>query len=503
MAGAGAPLLYEVAARPWLARLSARHGRRVTLGDVPDEDLEALAERGFDHLWPMGVWRTGDEAARIAREQPWLRDRWREAFAEVAAPELVGSPFAVAEYVVDEQLGGDDGLDRLRRRLANVGIGLVLDVVPHHTATDAPWVRDHPDWYVAGSDAQRAAEPAGYLDAPIPGTSRWIAHGRDPYFPPWSDTVALDYRNPAVHEAMTRVLRGIAERCDGVRADMAMLVLDNVFRSTWGERSEPPDADGTRDEFWAGSIAAVHRDHPGFLFIAEAYWGLEWRLQQLGFDFTYDKTFYDRLVAGEGAALAAHLRADEGFQRHSVRFLENHDEPRAAATLPVTRHQAGAVLASTVPGMFLIHDGQLDGGRVRSPVQFARRPDEPSDPGLQAFYARLLEVLRDSGLRRGSSLRLEPAQAWPGNPTHEAFVARLWTGPGDLLHLVVVNMGSTQGQCRVAIPEPRLAGRTAVLEDLLGNARHERFGDELVVPGLYLDLPPDGYHLFRVQRHAG
>lgn len=503
MSRPGAPLINEVAARPWLARLSARHGRLVTLGDVPDEELEALAERGFDYLWPMGVWRTGDEAARIAREQPWLRDRWRGAFPEVAVPELVGSPFAVAEYVVDEQFGGDEGLDRLRQRLAEVGVGLVLDFVPHHTATDAPWVRDHPDWYVAGSDAQRAVDPAGYVDAPIPGTSRWIAHGRDPYFPPWSDTVALDYRRLAVHEAMTRVLRGVAERCDGVRADMAMLVLDDVFRSTWSERSVPPDDDGGTVEFWAAAIAAVRRDHPGFLFVAEAYWGLEWRLQQLGFDYTYDKTFYDRLVAGDGPELAAHLRADEDFQRRSVRFLENHDEPRAAATLPVGRHRAGAVLAATVPGMFLVHDGQLDGSRVRSPVQFARRPDEPADPELQAFYAQLIDVLRDSGLRRGSSVRLDSVQAWPDNPTHGAFAARLWIGPGEGLHLGVLNLGPTQGQCRVAIPEPGLVGRSVVLEDLLGDARYERPGAELVAPGLYLDLPADGYHLFRVHRDAG
>ncbi|MBI3747317.1 MAG: alpha-amylase, partial [Chloroflexi bacterium] len=166
MSRRGAPLLYEVAARPWLARLSARHDRQVTLGDVPDEDLQALADRGFDYFWPMGVWRTGDAATRIAREQPWLRDRWGQAFPDVAVPELVGSPFAVAEYVVDERLGGDEGLDRLRGRLATVGLGLILDVVPHHTATDAPWVRDHPDWYVVGTDAQRAADPAGFMDAP-------------------------------------------------------------------------------------------------------------------------------------------------------------------------------------------------------------------------------------------------------------------------------------------------------------------------------------------------
>lgn len=498
MPGPHGPLLYEVAAIPWLARLSARHGRRVTLGDVPNEELDALAARGFDYLWPMGVWRTGDAAAEIAQREPWLPNRWREAFPDATVPELVASPFAVAEYVVDERLGGDGGLDRLRRRLADVGLRLVLDFVPHHTATDAPWVREHPEWYVAGSDAQRAADPAGYADRPIPGMRRWMAHCRDPYFPPWTDAAPLDYRVPAVREAMTSQLVAVSRRCDGVRADMAMLVLDDVFRSTWTERSVASTEDRPAGEFWPDAIAAVRREKPGFLFIGEAYWGLEWRLQRLGFDFTYDKTFRDRLAAADGAALAAHLRADEDFQRRSVRFLENHDEPRAAEVLPPPRQRAGAVLAATVPGMFLVHDGQLEGARVRAPVQFARRPDEPADPGLQAFYARLFGVLRDSALRTGTSIRLDPAPAWTGNPTHDPFVARLWTGSGGTRHLAVVNLGPTRGQCRLAIPEPGLAGRVVVLEDLLGDARFERAGVELLAPGLYLDLDADAYRVFRL-----
>lgn len=195
MATAAAPLPYEVATRPWLARLSTHYGRRVTLGDIPDEEIEARERLGFDYLWPVGVWRTGEAATRIARRQRWLREHWSDGHPRGTAPELVASPFAVAECTVDDDLGGEAGLDRLRRRLADAGVGRILDFVPHHTAT-----------------------------------------GRDPCFPPWRDTVALDYRNPAVREAMACQLLEVAGRCDGVRADMAMLVLDDVFRLTWSER---------------------------------------------------------------------------------------------------------------------------------------------------------------------------------------------------------------------------------------------------------------------------
>lgn len=235
------------------------------------------------------------------------------------------------------------------------------------------------------------------------------------------------------------------------------------------------------------------------MFIAEAYWGVEWRLQQLGFDCTYDKTFRDRLIAGDGRSLAAHLHADEAYQRRSVRFLENHDEDRAAASLPLGRHRAGAVLAATAPGLFLVHDGQLEGARFRSPVQFARRPEEPVDPAVRELYARLLGALAASGIRRCRPVRIEPRPAWNGNPTHEAFVAHLWMGPGVRLHLAVVNLGATAAQCYLPLPAPELAGRTVALTDLLGPARYERSGDELLGRGLYLDLPAEAVHLFRIE----
>lgn len=495
----GAPLLYEVATRPWLNRLSDRHGRRITLGDVPDPEIAAIASAGFDFLWPMGVWRTGEAAARIAQRQPWLRRRWLEAFPGSPEAELVGSPFAVAEYAVDEELGGDTGLELLRRRLADAGLSLILDFVPHHTASDAPWIDEHADWYVAGGDAQRHSDPAGYFDRPIPGTHRWLAHCRDPFFPPWTDTAPLDYRNPAVRRVMTHVLSSIAERCDGIRADMAMLVLDDIFRRTWAGRSLPPDEDGANGEFWDVAIASVRRLHPGFVFIAEAYWGQEWRLQQLGFDYTYDKTFLDRLARGDGSGLAAHLRGDDAYQRRSVRFLENHDEERAAAQVPFDRHRAGAVLAATVPGMFLAHDGQLAGARFRSPVQFARHPVEQTDQAIGDFYARLFGALAESQLRHGVPLRLVPEPASAGNLTREPFVAHLWSGPLERLHLAVVNLGGTAGQCRLRIPVARLAGRPVRLVDLIGPANYERPGDELLDPGLYLDLPASAVHLFRIE----
>ena len=234
-----------------------------------------------------------------------------------------------------------------------------------------------------------------------------------------------------------------------------------------------------------------------FLFIAEAYWDLEWRLQELGFDYTYDKRFLDRARQADGRDLVAHLRADPDYQRHSVRFLENHDEDRAAAILPPERHAALALVAATVTGMFLVQDGQLEGSRLRTPVQFTRQPDEPLDAAIHLSYETLLDALVDSGLRHGSCVAIEPLPAWAGNPTHEAVIARLWHAPDGRPYLAVANLGATAGQCYIRLPLDQAAGRTIVLDDLVGAARYERSADDIVDgPGLYLDLPAAGHHLF-------
>jgi len=496
------PILYEIDTRSWLERLSREHGRRVHLGDVPPAALEPLLESGIDLVWLMGVWRTGPAGRAVSRSLPWLETAARAVLPDFEPADIVGSPYAIAADEVAPTLGGDEGLARFREQLARASIGLVLDFVPNHTAIDHPWVHRHPGWYVSADREQVEAEPEAYFSVRADGRTHRIAHGRDPSFPAWRDTAQLDYRIPEVRVAMADALRQIAARCDGVRCDMAMLVLDDVFRSTWQDRgSSPSIPDGPAGEFWWHAIRHVRERFPEFLLIAEAYWGLEHRLQQVGFDFTYDKVLLDRLRDGPAEAIGAHLRADPDYQRRSVRFLENHDEPRAATALSRTRQRSAALVAATVPGMFLLHDGQLDGGRVRTPVELGRRPLETPDPDVRSFYDRLLGALGGEAFRKGVPVRLEPRATWEGDPTNAAFVAWLWAGPRRSLRLAVANLGPTTGRCFIPLALPELAGRTITLDDLLGDARYVRDGRDLLDRGLYLELPPDGHHLFRIRGH--
>jgi hypothetical protein len=234
--------------------------------------------------------------------------------------------------------------------------------------------------------------------------------------------------------------------------------------------------------------------------MAEVYWGMEWELQQQGFDYTYDKELYDRLHRRDAAAVRGHLRADADFQRKSVRFLENHDEPRAASAFPPNVHEAAAVLAYLVPGLRFFHDGQLEGRRVKLSMHLGRRPDEPVDPRLRDFYARLLAVLKRPEVRGGAWRLLACRSAWDGNPTHEHFLAYDWDGPDGNRLLACVNFGPTQGQCFVADPfAGAYRGRSVALNDLLHPVRYERDGNELADRGMFLDLPPWSFHAFDVR----
>ena len=493
------PALYQINTRILLYELGAALGRAATLEDVPDSALDEIAADGFDWVWLLGVWQTGEAGRQVSLRMPELQPEYRELLPDFTADDVCGSPFAVREYVVHRDFGGPGALERFRRRLAERGAKLMLDFVPNHTALDHPWVREHPEFYVHGTDADLAREPQNYIRVDTRLGSRVLAHGRDPYFPGWTDTLQVNYRHAGFREAMLAVLDGIAAQCDGVRCDMAMLVLPDVIRRTWGDRARPADGSAPGDDpFWPVAIERVRRRRPYFVFLAEAYWDLEWALQQQGFDYTYDKRCYDRLRAQDGEAVRGHLLADLDYQRRSARFLENHDEPRAAAVFPPAVHHAAAIVAFLAPGLRFIHDGQRSGRRLRASNHLRRRAAELIDHELESYYARLLTCLRRWEARNGDWRLLEPAPAWVGNRGWERFVTFSWSGAGRRL-LVAVNYGPTQAQCYLTVPDEGLRRRRIVLCDLMNPITiYERDGDELAGSGLYLDLPAWGYHVFDV-----
>jgi glycosidase len=473
--------IYEINTWVWLNNLSRRHGRRITLGEVPEGEWNAIAGLGFDAIWLMGVWERSPAGAVIAREKQGLEPEFRRVLPDYTPEDVPGSPYCVHSYTVDRNLGGEQGLAKARASLAGRKLGLILDFVPNHTAPDHPWLAEHPDYYVRGtaSDIGEAYFEYG---------GNVFARGRDPYFAPWPDTAQLDAFSPALRRAFIDTLGSVAGMCDGVRCDMAMLMLNEVFARTWGARAgAPPPA-----ELWQDVMSAVKRAHPGFTFIAEAYWDLEWQLQQLGFDFCYDKRLYDRLVHDNAESVRLHLLADVSYQNKLVRFLENHDEARAAAVFPKPKHRAAAVTVMTLPGAKLIYEGELEGRRVKLPVQLGRRPDEPADTELLDFYRRLLKI------EAGGEWRLCDQSGWPDNASYRNIAAWCWR-VNTSRTLIVVNLSDSPAQARVKLPWDDLGGRSWSLTDKLSGAVFTpRDGNEMRNPGLYIELGPWDFNIFNV-----
>lgn len=481
MTSSRCPSLYQINTRVWLTELSRKLGRPATLDDIPDAELDRLAETGFDWLWFLSVWQTGAAGQRVS----WSNAQWRKEFQEtlpdLCEEDVPGSGFAVTGYTVHHDLGGDAALARLRKRLHKRGLRLMLDFVPNHTGLDHPWVEDHPEYYVSGTELDLARAPQNYTWVKRSRGDLLLAHGRDPYFPGWPDTLQLNYGNPATQDAMMGELRKIAGQCDGVRCDMAMLVLPEVFERTWGIPSQP---------FWPKATARVRERVSDFCFMAEVYWDLEWTLQQQGFDYTYDKRLYDRLRAGHARLVREHFWAGPDYQNKMARFLENHDEPRAAAAFAPGMHEAAAVITFLSPGLRFFHQGQFEGCKKRISPHLGRGPLERVDAVLQEFYDRLLALLREPVLRNGQWQLLECAPAWEGNWTSDCFVACAWQGSAGERVVALVNYAQNQSQCYVKLPFDDLAGRLWRLQDRMSSAAYERCGDELQSRGLFVDMSP-------------
>jgi len=488
------PSLFQINTRVWLTEFSRSLGRQATLDDIPDAELDRLAHLGFDWIWMLSVWQTGTGAQEVSRSNPGWRREFEETLPDLREEDIAGSGFAITGYTTHRSLGGDAALARLRNRLRKRGLNLMLDFVPNHVGLGHPWIESHPEYYISGTESDLEHAPQNYTRVKRKGGDLILAYGRDPYFSGWPDTLQLDYSNPATQEAMIGELLRISGQCDGLRCDMAMLVLPDVFERTWGRRSEL---------FWLRATQQVRERVPEFCFMAEVYWDLEWTLQQQGFDHAYDKRLYDRLREGHARPVREHFNAGLDYQDKLARFLENHDEPRAAATFTNEVHEAAAIITFLSPGLRFFHQGQFEGRKKRISPHLVRGPVEPADSTLQQFYDRLLAVLRLPAVREGQWQLLECVPAWDGNWTWDCFLAFAWQGPDGERLLVAVNYAANQGQCRLRLPFTDLASHAVRFDDLMSPASYDRDGNDVVSGGLYLDLPPWGYNVFKMNVAMG
>lgn len=485
------PLIYEINTWVWLRRLSGRYQRRITLANVPAAELAELAAWGFDAVWLMGVWHRG-RATRMSALN-YLHE-YRQALPDVSDADVPGSAYAIRDYQVERELGGRAGLAIFREELRRLGIKLILDFVPNHVATDHRWTREHPEFFVRGRPADFESQPADYFVADTADCDgAVIARGRDPWFPAWIDTAQLDAFHPGLRQAAVDTLVDIGRQCDGVRCDMAMLMMNDVFAETWKRKAEGLPA----REYWDDVIAAARAAHPQMLFIAEVYWDLEHELLRQGFDYTYDKRLYDRLAMGQISEIKSHLMADLDFLRANIRFIENHDEGRAMEVFGEDRQRPAAALICTLPGAVLLHQGQLSGRRIKLPLQINRGAHENSHPLLARFYRRLLSEVRSEVYRAGE-WQLRAAQAIHSEDhTHANLIAYSWQ-KGESVRLIIVNLSSEWSRARFDFsPWTQMADHGWRLYDVLSESYTLHEGDALLLDGLLLEVPPNSAQILR------
>ena len=487
------PVVFEINTRVFLRRFDTK-GKRALLKDVPKAYWQSLAEKGVNGVWLMGIWKTCPSVIEKCCFEEGLLKSYDKSLKDWHREDIIGSPYAIDCYEISAEIGTANDVADLKKELNKLNISLILDFIPNHFNAESRYVKSHPQLFLQGDAGMFGMDSHTFFQSPAqPG--KYFSHGRDPFFPAWTDTVQLNYYNTETREFMTEQLRKIAGLCDGVRCDMAMLVLNNIFQNTWGGILYSHENAHRESEFWSDAITTVKSDFPDFVFIAETYWDLEWDLQQLGFNYTYDKRLYDRLKSAPVKSINSHLKAEIRYQNKLVRFVENHDEERAMTAFGKERSLAAAMITSTIPGIRLFHDGQWEAKKIKLPLQLGREPVENKQPLIEGFYSGLLQIIKSEIFHSGTWQLLETIPAAEGSFQFENMMAWSWTLGREHV-LVIVNYSVNTSQCRIKFDPEELSDKF-LLKDIWKGDEYSRSVDEVKNVGLYVELLPWQSHIFR------
>ena len=486
------PALYEINTVAWLFELSQKTGKPMLLRDVPSEEWDKLKALGMDYVWLMGVWTRSQEGRKVSLYGQDFHRLFETILPACTEEDIIGSCYSISSYGPDPLVGNWEDLDHARDELHKRGMGLILDFVPNHTGVDHHWIFEHPEYYIQVSQEDYRNDEDSFFKVDEGGKTLYFAHGRDPNFPSWSDTAQVNYFNPEARAAMIERLKIIAQHCDGLRCDMAMLVMNEIFQRVWGWANQNPKYEMPRQEFWT----EVTRQLPGLVYIAEAYWDTEWQLQQLGFDFVYDKKLYDRMKGGNPHEVYLHLTAGLDYQQKLARFIENHDELRSIEAFGRSKVKAVATLVSTLPGLKIYFHGQMEGKRIRLPIQIRQSKPDPIDPGIKAFYDKLLPEVNEDIFHSGTWQLKEVLLDI--DITSENLIAFTWKLQ-DSLRLIIVNLSQRTSYGRVSFQDDVSESQNYTFIDKLSDQSFVQSGKILAHPGLSFKLSGYQAQLFEIK----
>lgn len=540
----------------WMAQLSEEYGREISrLDEIPEEELDRLAARGFTGLWLIGVWERSRASEKIKR---WMGDE-----------NAVASAYSLDDYVIAAHLGGDGAWDELSRKASERGIRLMTDMVPNHVGIDARWVIEHPDWFIglpdcpfpgyrfSGADLCEDERVGIYIedgywdrsDAAVvfkridhwTGDTLYIYHGNDGTSMPWNDTAQLDYRKAEVREAVIQTILHVARRSPMIRFDAAMTLTRENFRRLWfpepGHGGDIPSrsahAMAREDfdrmmpgEFWREVVDRVAEEAPDTLLLAEAFWMLEgYFVRSLGMHRVYNSAFMNMLRDERNAEYRRLIRETLDFDprilSRYVNFMSNPDEDTAIAGFGAGDKYFGiCTLMATMPGLPMFAHGQIEGFAEKYGMEFHRpRWKEEVNRDLLSAHHRLIFPLlrRRSAFSGVENFRLYNFERPGGEIDENVFVFS--NGSASERNLVIVNnaLEQTRGRAFRAVPtrimrnnDPGELGQPDLAESLSldGSALFLKTRDlvsgleflfeipEVLEQGLDFELQGYEYHVF-------
>jgi len=483
------PVIFEINARIWIKRFY----NISNILDVPTDYWQSLKNKGVDYIWLMGLWETVPESVEKYCFAEELISGYNRALPDWKKEDVIGSAYAINQYKINPIFGSKKDILKLKENLNSMGLKLILDFIPNHFNSLSVILESNPEIFLTTDKNRFENDPITYFKSNKNNTV--FAHGRDPFFPAWQDTVQINYYKQEARDFMLRQLLTISEMCDGVRCDMAILILNNIFQNTWGNCLNDNGYQKPEKEFWEETTSAVKTIKPDFIFIAEAYWNLEWQLQQLGFDFTYDKKLTDRLLSAHAKEVREHLLAEETYQNKSLRFLENHDEERALSSFGFEKSKAAAVIISTIPGMTLFNDGQFEGKKIKLPIQLGREPEEKPNTELFSFYNKLMEISNSDVVKNGKWKMLETIPVWENHNMLSFKSIIAWElSLEEKRCLVAVNYDESVNSCRIKL-DINSEKKLVDFDDVINNNIYIREIDEIKNQGLFIKLQPYHYHI--------
>jgi glycosidase len=425
----------------WLFQLSEKYGRPIErLDQIPDEELDQLARRGFTGLWLIGLWERSTASRTIKQ---WTGN-----------PEAAASAYSLHDYDIAGELGGWGSLANLRERCFRRGIRLGSDMVPNHTGIDSRWIMENPDRFLQlpyppfptytfdGGNLSNREGIGVYIedhyytrsDAAVvfkrvdfnTGDTRYIYHGNDGTSMPWNDTAQIDFLNPEAREAVIRTILGVCQQFSIVRFDAAMTLAKRHIQRLWypepgrggdiasrAEHAISSEEFNRRipNEFWREVVDRCAAEAPHTLLLAEAFWMMEgYFVRTLGMHRVYNSAFMNMLKNEENdkyrATIKNTLEFDPEVLKRFVNFMNNPDEDTAVAQFGRGDKYFGiATLLVTMPGLPMFGHGQIEGFEEKYGMEYRRSyKDEKPDQALVDRHEReIFPLMKKRYLFSGSA----------------------------------------------------------------------------------------------------